>query len=318
MALDEALLESHRSFRDDRLGISERFVQLDVGDSWTFGVLSSPLGPTRPFGWVICHSFGNEQVDLSPTETAMARGLAGAGFPVLRFHCRGYGDAGDLTTAPGPESHIRDTLDAIRQFREVAGVDAAGAVGARFGAVVALEGAERASLSRVILVSPITDGPRYMTELLRFQRMGELAVGEKGTVEGLRWRLLAEGWVNVQGWKLHRPVYEEFQRLDLFSVVPRFTGRALVLQVSTGERLQEPMAQLAAGFRKAGVDVEVRVVTGRAAASFGYEHFRPVSATDLEDSLVDINRGLVSAAVSWATRAGSGDSDPDHPGGHGS
>jgi pimeloyl-ACP methyl ester carboxylesterase len=317
MPLDQALLESYRSFRDERLGFSERFVQLEVGDSWTLGVLSSPVGPTRPFGWLICHSFGNEQVDLAPSETAIARGLASSGFQVLRFHCRGYGDAGDIGTPPGPGTQVLDTLDAVRQLREMTGVQALGAVGARFGGAVALLAAERAGLSRLILVSPVTDGRRYMTELLRFQRMGELAAGQKGTVEDLRSGLLHQGWVNVQGWELHRHVYEEFQRFDLAAQLPRFEGRALILQVSSGDRVQRPIAGLADRLGEAGASVEVRVVTDRAAPNFGYEHFRPVSATELEDSLTEINKALISAIVAWTAPAAHPDPQLGAPEGRG-
>jgi len=252
--------------------------------------------------WVVCHSFGNEQVDLSPTETTVARALAAAGDHVLRFHCRGYGDASDLQTPPGPATQANDVVDAVRQLRALVEPAQVGAIGARLGAAVALLAVDRAELARLALVSPVVEGRRYVAELLRFQRMGELTAGEKGTVDDLRARLAADGWINVQGWRLHQHVSEELEALDLAASGIRFEGGALVVQVSSGEKVQESITRFAAALEAGGARVQVRVVADAAAPNFGYEHFRPVSSTHLEDSLRDLNRSLAAAVVAWAAR----------------
>ncbi len=91
--MDTDLLERHRSFSNHRLGVAERFVDLELSSGRTVGVLSTPLDGAREVGWVICHGFGTEQVDLQATDAAVARGVAAAGYPVLRFHSLGYGDS---------------------------------------------------------------------------------------------------------------------------------------------------------------------------------------------------------------------------------
>src|SRR4051812_9224642 len=113
MPLDMGLLESHRSHRDTSGGYRERFVRLRVGTGLTFGVLSMPLGRPRGVAWVSCHSFGTEQLELQRLEAATARRLSAAGFPVLRFHCQGYGDSEDDPGGAGLSTQVTDTLDAM-------------------------------------------------------------------------------------------------------------------------------------------------------------------------------------------------------------
>src|SRR5439155_7824379 len=85
MAIDEALLEAHASQRDQRLGISEEFIRIEAGTGRTLGVLALPMGERKPLGWMVCHSFGAEQVDLHMTDVALSRSLAAAGYPTVRF-----------------------------------------------------------------------------------------------------------------------------------------------------------------------------------------------------------------------------------------
>src|SRR5436309_14840502 len=92
MGIDLELLHRHARFEDQEAGYSEEFIQPRLGLGATVGVMSRPLGPSASTGWVICHSFGIEQVHLARMDVIAARALASAGFPVLRFFGQGYGD----------------------------------------------------------------------------------------------------------------------------------------------------------------------------------------------------------------------------------
>ena len=300
MVPDLSLLQEHRSFRDERLGITERFVDLQIGGARTIGVLSQPLGASRAMAWVVCHSFGNEQIDLSTSDTAIARGLAAAGHQVLRFQCRGYGDAEDLETTPGLGSQVEDTVQAVEQFREISDADRVGAIGGRFGAAVAADSSDRAGLSSLVLLSPVTNGSRYVSELLRFQAFGEVASGRAESVERLRAQLVERGEVNVLGWILTKEVSEDLERLNLEAALSGFEGSALVVQVSRGERRDRALAALVDRLGEQGAKAELRVVSDRSAVHFGYEHFQPLSATELVDTMGGLNEGLARAVTSWA------------------
>jgi hypothetical protein len=84
VSIDQPLLRNHRTFRDPRTGFQEEFLEADLGSGQTVAVLSTPLVPAKPMGWVICHSFGMDQIHLGRLEVIAARQLAAAGFPVLR------------------------------------------------------------------------------------------------------------------------------------------------------------------------------------------------------------------------------------------
>jgi uncharacterized protein len=302
MPLDLALLAAHRSFTDPRAGITERFVDLDLGGSRTFGVLAEPAGPPRVPAWVLCHSFGNEQVDLSTTETALARRLAAEGFPVLRFHARGYGDAEDLDTTPGLGTQLEDALAAVEYLRSEEGASSVGTVGARFGGAVAALAAQREGLDHMALIAPVTAGRRYVAELMRFQLVGELTGGIQVTTEGMRSTLAAEGQINLNGWILRRDVSDELERLDLAGELSSFRGRALVVQVSSRQREVPALRALVEHLRGLGVQADLATVVDRTASHFGYEHFQAVSPTEIVDTSEALNYALTDTVARWAVR----------------
>lgn len=307
IVVDEDLLTAHRSFTDEANGLRERFVRLDAGPGSTWGVLSTPLGEARSLGWVVCHPFGSEQVDLHMPDVAMARRLAMAGFPVLRFACQGYGDSDDVSTPAGPASHLRDTLDAVRQMPALAEVERVGTVGSRFGGTVAALVADREDLPYVVMAAPIVSGPKYTTELFRSRVIVDIIHGWTGpSVEDLKATLDAEGMVNVKGLPLHRAVFDEFQELDLTRDLRRFSGRALLFQVSRGETPQGQLMKLRRTLEGLGAKVDLEVVTDPAAPHFGYEHFQPVAKDELGDSLETVNETLAASTARWAEERWAG------------
>src|SRR5262249_34932224 len=154
---DVALLASHRQYEDKRTGITEEFLQPTLQGVRTVAVLSRPLGPARPVGWVICHSLALEQVHLARMEVVVARTLAAAGFPVLRYHTRGYGDS-DGGEGVGLGTHLADATEAVELMRRVGGVERIGMLGARFGGTVAALVADRLDLDLLGLWEPVTRG----------------------------------------------------------------------------------------------------------------------------------------------------------------
>jgi pimeloyl-ACP methyl ester carboxylesterase len=305
MGIDEALLEAHASYRDQRLGISEEFIRIDAGSDRTLGVLALPLDDRKPLGWLICHSFGAEQVDLHMTDVALARSLAAAGYPTVRFHCQGYGDSADMKTPPGPSTHVRDTLDVLRQVPALAGADRVGLAGSRFGATVAALAADASGSTDLLMFQPIVNGRKYATELLRSRVIVEMLGDDPSaatTVEGLRARLVSEGLVNVKGWRMYGEVYEELCRVDLLAQLDRFSGRALVVQVSRGTSPQSSLSRLVARLKNLGAQADLEVLTHPSAPNFGYEHFRPVAKDLLGDILEGVNQRLSEMALSWVER----------------
>jgi pimeloyl-ACP methyl ester carboxylesterase len=301
MPIDEALLEAHASYRSEPLGISEQFVRLDAGPARTWGVLSMPLGERRSTAWLVCHSFGLEQVDLHMTDVAMARALAAEGHPTLRFHCQGYGESDDLSHPPTVSAQLRDTLDVIRQVPGLTGVDRIGLAGSRVGAAVAALAADATGAPDLILVQPVVKGSKYVTEMLRARVVIEM-LGETPwaatTVEELREELAEHGMVNIKGWRLGRDAVEDLEKVDLMKL-EHFSGKALIVQVSRGESVQGPVTRLAKRLEEIGATAEVQVLTHPSAPNFGNEHFRPSGRDTLGDVLEGVNTGLVEQSLAW-------------------
>jgi pimeloyl-ACP methyl ester carboxylesterase len=302
MRLDLTMLEEHASHVDEDLGIVERFVRLQAGPAPTIGVLASPLGERQGLGWVVCHSFGSEQVDLHMTDRALARGLAAAGFPTLRFHCQGYGDSSDYSIPPRPSTQLRDILSVVAGLPALTDVDQVGVVGCRFGGTLAALAADQGGASHLLMVQPIVSGARYATELLRSRVIPNL-IGRPPpgslTVAQLRAELDRVGVVNIKGWALYRDVFGELEGVDLLRDLTACAGRALVLQVSRSATVAPGLGRLTDRLLTLGAEAELDVLTHVSAATFGYEHFRPVAKGVLGDILEGLNQGLVDRAVEW-------------------
>jgi hypothetical protein len=303
VAVDEALLVHHRSFEDGRLGIREEFLDLDLTGGATFGVLTRPLGPARPFGWVVAHSFGTEQTDLQMTEVSLVRRIAAAGFPVVRFHCLGYGDSARLTPAPGLASQIRDVTEVVQRFPVLAGVPAEAVLGARVGAAIGAIVAGREGLRHAVLIQPIQSGARYMNEQIRSRVISEMVKGSQddgGSTMKQAKASLAEGKViSIKGWALDREVYEEMNGLNLAASLDQFTANTLLVQVSRGHELQGSIGQLAGRLEELGGTVRTQVLADPAAPHFGYEHFQTPDRDSLADSIGELTVSLTDLVGHW-------------------
>ena len=298
MTVDEALLERHRGFSSPEWGISEYSVSLRVGGGWTVGVLSRPLGPERGNGWVIAHSFGPEQMELQMTEVFLARRLAAAGYPVLRFHCQGYGDSEDLDMSPNPSSHVRDTVDAVAAMHAEIGANV-GLIGARFGAIVSAIVAERLGLSHLILIAPVVSGRRFTAEILRAGRI--TAMAGDGSILPRTAIDLSTGaaTVSVNGFLMTAEMQQELRALELASCFSGFRGRSLVVQVTIKDRVQPPLADLVDRLNRLGADAALRVVTDPFAPRFGREHLQVIGPDSSGDLLTDLNRALAGELLNW-------------------
>ncbi len=282
--------------------IAERFVTLELTGGSTLGVLSTPIEPRFRTGWVVCHSFGPEHLYLNATEVVVARGLAAAGFPVLRFHSQGYGDSEHVETTPRPSTHLRDAHDAVARFREIADVDSVGALGCRFGATVSALVADEAGLQAVAAIDPVVSGRRYVTNLLRTS-VFEAAAGDgasRTSVEDLRLALTKGDAVNVRGFGLRQDAVTELEALDLSRDLRGFSGAALVVQVSRGERPQRDQMSLVDALRSLGADTRFVVVSDPMSGLFGDHHFRAVAEDVVSDALVGLHLSLADQVVEWA------------------
>jgi pimeloyl-ACP methyl ester carboxylesterase len=300
-----ALLESLRSFEDSRSGVREEFLTPTLGGGRTVAILSTPIGPTRPLGWVLCQSYGPEQDLLLGLEVPMVRALAAAGFPVLRYHSRGYGDSDVDAEQATVQTHVDDAIEAVGLLRGATGVASVGLAGAYFGGTVAALAADRltgsAPVSAVAMWDPAVRGRDYVRTLLRLGLMTELigtgrGEGAKDPTETLRVR----GVVDVVGFPVLAAVYDEITSVDLAADLRSFRGASLAVQLSKSSRPRSDMVRLTDALTTLGGQVTFEVV-----ARPDFHRLRRPRFHGLGDGTkVDTQEGLVTslldATLAWS------------------
>jgi len=312
------LIDLAQSYRDSRSGIEERFLQPVLAGDRTVGVLATPLEGPRAMGWVFCHSFGMEQIDLQPFEVDMARRLARAGYPALRFHAPGYGDSGTFQMDAPEDSHLRALLDAVRLLVEETGVSAVGLVGARFGGALAALAAERSDAAAIVLWNPVVSGRAYAAELLRAEAASALVrsveTGERGRTPA---RILEEeGLVAVQGgaFPLRLAVHRWIGSIDLIHQLTGFRGHSLVLQLSRSPTIRKDLTELAERLEELGGRCTLEAVTDEGASTFGFDRYRFTPYGTKKDVQAVLSEAIVSRTLSWVSELNPGRVDPRSPG----
>jgi alpha/beta superfamily hydrolase len=299
-----SLLATHRRFEDELAGFSEEFLRPTLGGVRTVAVLTRPLGPVRPVGWVICHSLALEQVHLARLEVVAARALATAGFPVMRYHGRGYGDS-QGGVGIGLATHLADANEAVDLMKDVGGVERIGMLGARFGGAVAALVADHLGLSLLGLWEPVTRGQQFMRDFLRTRLFAELTdhpqPGGPGGMERIRAEFETQGWADIQGFPLSREAHDEISRLDLAKDVTRFAGASLLVSVSRSGKPSSSSEKLAEHLRSLGGTCQLETVQDRTAPQLGQFHFQTVwGGRGKRDTQFALDRAVADATSHWS------------------
>jgi pimeloyl-ACP methyl ester carboxylesterase len=208
-----------------------------------FGVLHLPEGAARRMGVLFCPAFAEEHKQGYRVFVELARRLAAAGFPCLRFEYRGTGDSEGPFTAFSLAGALRDIGAAASFLRERAGVSRLVLVGLRLGASLAWRAAEEGlATDRLVLWQPIVDGGLFyrlnIRRMLVRQMMTEgKARGERDTGD--------EATIDLDGYLTKRATCEEIKALDL-RAVERLPAPALLVQFAHSAEVQAELAPLVA------------------------------------------------------------------------
>lgn len=305
MSIDEELLSRHRRYEDVEAAISEEFLQPVLGGSPTIAVLARPLREAHSIGWVCCHSFSREQIIVQQIDILVSRALAASGFPVLRFHGRGYGDSRGGMEDVSLSSHVADASDAVELLAEQAGVERIGILGLRLGGTVAALVADRKDLPFMALWEPIVRGAPYMREFLRSQRTFELIqaaqTGMALSGSDLREALDTAGWADVQGFRLTRQAYREISAVDLGKDLRSFRGSSLVVSVSRSGAVKPEHVKLVEHLTKLGGSSRHEGIQHQLAPLLGRRHFVTTSGVMKSDIQVEVARAVADLTVAWAS-----------------
>lgn len=222
--------------------LNEDHFFFDAGGRRLYGFLHRPDPPVEApgAGLVFLDPWGEEKVRNHRLLVNLARGLAEAGVPVLRFDFFGYGDsAGDFEEAV-LGTMVDDTRHALGLLRERCGVRRTGLFGPRFGGAVALEAClEHRAADFLVLADPVLDAQAYFYKLLRSNLTSQLLIHDKVVRD--RDHLVADlesgGSVNIDGYLLGSAFYRSVRDLNFFEdprVGPNLPP-TLLLEISARE-----------------------------------------------------------------------------------
>ena len=176
----------------------------------------------------------------------------------MRFDYIGKGDSEGDFEASSIEtnlSDIRSAVDWLRTNRQVEG--GTGLLGLRFGATLACMAADsNSNLSHLVLWEPIIDGVKYMKDMLRINISTQSAVYReiRQNSEALVEQMKAGGTVNIDGYEMSRPLYEQANQINLLQGNRSFAGRVLLVEINRQPSKKElRLKPLAGMYREAAV-----------------------------------------------------------------
>jgi len=208
-----------------------------------FAVHHRPAAP-RHRAAVICHPLAEEKLWSHRVLVSFARELASAGFDVLRFDFRGEGDSDRRFEDADLETRVSDAAFAIETLRRLApGATDLTLVGLRLGASVAAAAvSRRTDVSRLILWDPVVDGSAYMQNFLRLNLMAQMAAHRRVVEdrEALTARIRGGGSINIEGYALTAPLFEQVSLFRLADALTSFDGETLLVQIDAADAPLKP------------------------------------------------------------------------------
>lgn len=208
----------------------------------------SPDGPPRagtgtrlPF--VFCHALAEEKLWAHRVFVSFARELAQRGHPVLRFDFTGNGDSGGDFSEWSLETGLGEIGAAIDELKARTGAPAVGLLGLRLGATLAaLAAEERDDVGALALWSPVVNGNRYVQDLLRINLITQMAVYReiRADRETLVRALEGGTTVNIDGYEMSQPLYEQLSALRLAGGPKHYAGPCLIAHIAPSERIKMP------------------------------------------------------------------------------
>jgi uncharacterized protein len=225
------------------------------GERSLFGILHRPSVDQSLPAYVFCHPFAEEKLWTHRVFVTFARQLAAGGHPVLRFDLMGNGDSEGAFSESSLATAISGVRRAVEQVRELAGDRPVNLMGLRLGATVAsLVAEEVPGIQQLVLWAPIVDGARYMQELLRINLATQMAVHKEIRQDRVQLvETMRQGeTLNVDGYDMALPLYEQVSAVTLASNRKRFKGLCLIVQVDRQPgRPSAELQQLAASYERA-------------------------------------------------------------------
>ncbi len=224
-----------------------------------FGTLHRPEGPAREIGFVFCSPLLEEKLWAHRLFVNFARELAACGYAVIRFDYMGHGDSDGVFEDASINTRLADIDAAADNLLRMTGVEKVGLLGLRFGATLAAVAADLVpdKYRDLILWEPLPKGSAYMQELLRINLATQMASYKEIRVNRkvMAASLADGGLVNVDGYGLTGPLFQEAQGINLLDGPRSYRGRTLIVHLHRqAEAIAPVLEQLGALYASVRMD----------------------------------------------------------------
>jgi pimeloyl-ACP methyl ester carboxylesterase len=176
----------------------------------------SPVRPIRGRPVVIVPADGEERTWSQRTMVNLARFLASAGHPVVRFDFRGQGESDGTFEGTDVRSRLEDLAAVAERTRTWAGV-APALVGLRLGATLAVHhGAASGAGEPIVAVEPVDSITSYTGDLLRKNLAHQLVVHKKVLLDRKQLvdQMRSGATVSSNGFLLSRGLLDSLEQLE--------------------------------------------------------------------------------------------------------
>lgn len=207
-----------------------------------FGCFHPPFSrQTRPCAVVLCYPFGQEFIRSHRSFVQLAKRLAAAGFPVLRFDYYGCGDSAGASEEGRLQQWVADIGSAVEEVRRQSGLQRVCLLGLRLGGALAMSAAaERGDIDSLVLWDPVIRGRAYREQLRELQ--------EEAIRFGYMELSLRDGRASlpdeVLGFPLTAGLADDLARIDLPAVADRAAEQVLLIESSNPPGLEALCARL--------------------------------------------------------------------------
>jgi pimeloyl-ACP methyl ester carboxylesterase len=200
---------------------------LFLGNGEIFGWYHPPAAPARAAGVVVCTSHGEEALCAHRTMRELARRLAAAGFPALRFDYHGAGNSFGSDRDPDRvAAWKRSVAAAIDELRRRAGVAQVLLFGFRLGATLAAAvAAERDDVRALALWSPSSNGRGFLRERKALHTMAAAERWDEKEQPAAR----GPGDEEIVGFFVGEATVRELQQLDAAKLARRPAEDVLIV-----------------------------------------------------------------------------------------
>lgn len=185
---------------------------------------------------LIVPPFGDEMNKSRHLLTQAARAIAKTGVLVILPDLFGTGDSdGEFRDATW-QQWISD-LHSIGQAVVERGMRISGMIAMRTGALLGLEAAQTAGwpLERIVLWQPVTDGARFLTQILRVGVAASMSGENRVSVESLRRNLSAGDAATVAGYELSPALAKALDQASIGHLLNTQSGAVCWIEVTPAQ-----------------------------------------------------------------------------------